>query len=102
MERVLEAFERSVEAAIASGSLDPTAHAGPIEAARRVAALMDEPEWPMVNGKFDNVSPSSFLRYCQSLGITPDAVPKAPGAAKGGGRLAALQAADAKRRDGPC
>ena len=43
-----------------------------------VAVVMDEPEWPIVRGKIDNVSPSVFLKYCETLGITPkvDVKPK--------------------------
>ena len=31
---------------------------------------MDDPDWPLVKGKFDNVYPSLFLKYCETLGIT--------------------------------
>jgi len=43
-----------------------------IEAAAKIAALMDEPEWPIVRGKIDNVSPAVFLKYCDALGIVPN------------------------------
>lgn len=74
---VLEAFDASVADAVESGRLDETAHGATIQAARKVAALFDEPEWPIVKGKLDNVSPSVFLKYCAALGLTPDEEPKA-------------------------
>ena len=70
---VLEAFDASVEAAISDGSLDEVKQGAMIEAARKVAAVFDEPEWPIVRGKLDNVSPSVFLKYCDALGLAPDA-----------------------------
>lgn len=66
---VLEAFEQSIRAAIASGSLDAEKNAAPIEAGRKVAALMDDPEFPYINGKYDNVSAALFLKYCTALGL---------------------------------
>ena len=68
---VTNAFNESVAAAIESGALDEKAHGAAIEAARKLAGMMDSPEWPMVNGKLDNVSPGVFLKYCNSLGLVP-------------------------------
>lgn len=70
---VLNAFDASVDAAVKNGALDTVENGAVIEAARKVAAIFDQPEWPMVNGKLDNVSPSVFLKYCDALGLTPDA-----------------------------
>lgn len=76
---VLDALDRSVAEAVRSGRLDAAAQAGPVAAARRVAALMDEPGWPMIcvredgtGGKLDNVSPGILLKYCEALGLCPD------------------------------
>lgn len=71
MASVLEAFEKSVNAAIDAGTVDEDRDAALIEAARRLAIMMDEPEWPLVRGKLDNVSPSAFLKYCDKLHIGP-------------------------------
>ena len=78
---VLESLNISIDSAIKRGSINETDHGAIIEAARKVAVVMDEPEWPIVRGKIDNVSPSVFLKYCDALGITPsvdksDAKPK--------------------------
>ena len=56
---VLEAFDASVAAAVASGRLDRRAQAAPIAAARRVAALMDEPSWPIICEREDGAAASS-------------------------------------------
>ena len=69
--KVLNALNTSVDCAISDGSLDAEKHGAIIEAARKVAAVMDEPEWPIVRGKIDNVSPSVFLKYCDALGVIP-------------------------------
>lgn len=76
---VVESFDESVNQAIESGVLDKKKHGAAIEAARKVASMMDEPEWPIVRGKIDNVSPSVFLKYCDALHILPgvDVKPKA-------------------------
>lgn len=70
---VLGALNKSIRAAKAAGRIDPKAQAALIEAARKVAAVMDEPDWPIIcKGKYDNVSPSALLKYCEKLGICPD------------------------------
>ena len=75
---VLEAYNASIAAAIDDGTLDTVKNGAIIEAARKVAALFDNPDWPIVNGKLDNVSPSVFLKYCEALHIAPDAeIPQA-------------------------
>ena len=68
---VLDSFDESIAEAMRGGSLDEKKHGAAIQAARKLAAMMDEPTWPMVNGKLDNVSPGVFLKYCAALGIVP-------------------------------
>lgn len=74
---VFDALNVSIDAAITAGRIDPDAQAVLIEAARKVAHIMDEPDWPIIckdakgNGKQDNVSPSVLLKYCDALGICP-------------------------------
>lgn len=76
---VTEAFDASVASAVAAERIDRHAQAALIAAGRKVAALMDEPGWPIIcadeqgkGGKYDNVSPSTLLKYCEALGICPD------------------------------
>lgn len=72
--KVETAFNASVNDAIRSGALDPKAHGAAIAAARKLAKVLDAPGWPeMPSGKVDNVTPTTFLRYCEALGIVPQA-----------------------------
>lgn len=63
------AIRDSLERSIDSCNIDQEKSAAPIEAARKLADLMDTPGWPMVDGRYDNVSPSTFLKYCELLGL---------------------------------
>ena len=67
---VLSKFNKSVKNGIERGVIDKDRNAAVIEAAKKLARMMDEPGWPIVRGKVDNVSPSIFLKYCEKLGIT--------------------------------
>ena len=69
---VLESFNIAIAEVLKTGEITEKKQGPIIEAARKVAALMDDPEWPIVRGKIDNVSPSVFLKYCEKLGIAPD------------------------------
>ena len=75
---VLEKLDESIELAIKTGDIDEVKQGAIIEAARKVATVLDEPEWPIVRGKIDNVSPSVFLKYCGALGLSPDVDVKKP------------------------
>ena len=75
---VLESFNASIESMVRDNQLDEVKQGPAIEAARKLAEMMDGPNWPMVNGKLDNVSPGVFLKYCDALGIVGGEVaPKA-------------------------
>ena len=69
---LIEKFDEAVAAALSDGLIDEIKQGPIIEAARKVAIVMDEPEWPIVRGRIDNVSPSVFLKYCDKLGLAPD------------------------------
>ena len=69
---VVEKYDIAVEEAILSGVINERQHGAAIEAARKVAMVMDDPEWPIVRSKIDNVSPSVFLKYCEQLGLVPN------------------------------
>ena len=73
---VLSKFNKSVKAGIEAGRIDKDRNGAIIEAAKKIAKTMDEPGWPIVRGKVDNVSPSVFLRYCETLGITEPGKPQ--------------------------
>ena len=69
---VLESFNIAIAEVLKTGEITEKKQGPIIEAARKLATLMDDPEWPIVRGKIDNVSPSVFLKYCEKLGIAPD------------------------------
>ena len=83
---VYKALNESIDAAARDGRIDKERQAAIIAGARKVARVMDDPEWPNVGGRFDNVSPSSLLKYCDALGIVPPPAgkPKADGGAGAG------------------
>ena len=67
---VYSKFNRSVRKGIEAGRIDKEKHGAIIEAGKKIAKMMDDPGWPIIKGKIDNVSPSVFLKYCETLGIT--------------------------------
>lgn len=73
-QKVETAFNAAVDDAVKRGALDLRAHGAAIAAARKLAKVLDAPGWPeMPSGKVDNVTPTTFLRYCEALGIVPQA-----------------------------
>jgi hypothetical protein len=56
----------TVEAIAAAAHLGPM-DAGAVEALLVLAATLDDPP----AGKFDNVTLPTYLKYCESLGLTP-------------------------------
>ena len=67
---VLSKFNKSVKKGIEAGRINPERHGAIIEAGKKIARTMDNPDWPVIRGKIDNVSPSVFLKYCETLGLT--------------------------------
>lgn len=92
---VYRALNASIDEAVRSGRIDRKAQGALIAVARKVARLMDEPDWPIIckdadgKGKLDNVSPSFLLKYCEALGICPE-LPRAD-AKRNRGDLAKLR-----------
>ena len=70
---VLSKFNSSVNEAVKDGRLDRKKHGALIEAARKLAATMDREGWPIIDGRFDNVTPSTYKQYCEMLHLTPPA-----------------------------
>ena len=80
--KVRDALNAAVRQAVKDGKLNRKMHGATIEAARKVATVMDDPDWPIVRGKIDNVSPAVFLKYCEALGLTIGKEAKQPKSAK--------------------
>lgn len=68
---VLSKFNNAVNDAVKKGVISRTRQGPLISAGRKIAKVMDDPDWPIVKGKVDNVSPSVFLKYCEALRLTP-------------------------------
>lgn len=71
---VTSRLKTSVNKAVKAGLIDKKKHGAAIEAALKLAAVMDAPGWPIIDKRYDNVTPSTFLKYCQVLHIVPDEV----------------------------
>lgn len=98
-----EKTEESLQHAIDAGEIDPARSAGPIAALRLIAAQLDTPTFPIIDGRLDNVSPAKYLDYCRTLRLVPPdqpARPKPEKPRKAGGKLVALTDAAARRRTG--
>mgnify|MGYP003571263190 CR=1 FL=1 len=68
---VTSRLKTSVNKAVKAGVIDRKKHGAAIEAALKLAAVMDAPGWPIIDKRYDNVTPSTFLKYCQVLHLTP-------------------------------
>lgn len=71
---VTSRLKTSVNKAVKAGLIDRKKHGAAIEAAMKLAEVLDDPDWPVIDKRFDNVTPSTFLKYCQILHIVPDEV----------------------------
>ena len=67
---VLSKFNYAVDDAVKKGIVDRVRQGPIISAGRKIAKMMDDPDWPIIHGKIDNVGPSVFLKYCETLGLT--------------------------------
>ena len=91
---IVVATQTSIDAAIADESIDAAVNAGPIAAILKVAGQIDHPDFPIVDGKFDNVSLSAYLRYCTELRLTPASradLDQSKGGESGGSKLGRLR-----------
>ena len=71
MDLKLMSVEDALEIALTAATHLTDLDLGAVAALRIVAKMLDDPEFPMVAGKFDNTSMGSFLKYSESLGLTP-------------------------------
>lgn len=93
-ESVSDALERSIR----NAKHLRAEHSAPVAAARMAARrldLLDQNGWE-IDGKLDNVTLPTFLKYCQALGLIPElaepAVARKPSAGKPPDQLAAFRA----------
>lgn len=69
----VEALERALKNASHLRAIDSAA----VAEARRLAWVLDDPSFPIVAGKFDNVSPARYLDVLNALQLTPASRAKA-------------------------
>lgn len=71
-----QAFERTmtnyVEDAVKAADWLTDADTAAVELLRRLAYRLDDPEFPLIGGRFDNVTESLFLKTAAALGLTPE------------------------------
>lgn len=69
------------------------ADAGTVELLLRLAERMDDPDFPVIDGRFDNVTESLYLKTSTALGLTPEkrADWEKKEKKSGGGRLETLR-----------
>ena len=111
---LVKATEKTIRAAVKAGKLSRTDDAGPIQAlillARKIDAWDEIVAFALADAadmggrpavpQNDNVSLASYLKYCESLGLTPAAQAKKPDAKKDEGKPKSKLAAVRESRDG--
>ena len=96
-----ESMLAAVDVALPAATWLTDADRGTVELLRRLAERLDHPDFPVIDGKFDNVSESLFLRTAAALGLTPDtrtAWEKKDKKNDGGGTIAKLRKGTAPLR----
>lgn len=75
---------------------------GACAALLQLAERLDDPDYPMIDGRFDNVTAALYFKACEQLGLTPSGRAKLPERKEGGGgklaQLRAVQGGKSSRR----
>lgn len=61
----------TVDEALKTASWITDADSATVELLRRLADRLDDPDFPVIDGRFDNVTESLFLKTATALGLTP-------------------------------
>jgi hypothetical protein len=81
----------AVQAGKAAGLIGPMDE-GAVVVLLQMAQRLDDVEFPVFDGKFDNVTQGLYLKYCESLGLTPAGRTRLSEVKEqGGGKLAQLR-----------
>lgn len=90
----------AVEAAEAAGVIGDQDR-GAVAVLLQLAERLDDPDFPIIDGKFDNVSQSLFVKTLETLGLTPAGRERLTERKGGtGGKLAQLRAVEGGRAGG--
>ena len=81
----------TLDKALAAATWITDADAGTVELLRRLADRLDHPDFPVIDGRFDNVTESLFLKTSASLGLTPEMRAVWEKKEKSGGSTSSLQ-----------
>lgn len=96
--QVWETTNEAIQAAKRAGVLTEMDE-GAIEALLQLAERLDDPDYPNIDGKFDNVTAALYFKACDSLGLTPAGRAKLQEKKeKAGGKLAQLRAIEGGRK----
>lgn len=96
---VWETTNEAVQAAKRAGVITELDE-GAVTVLLQMAERLDDPDYPVIDGRFDNVTQALYFKACDQLGLTPAgrqnmAKRKEAG---GGGKLAELRSIEGGRR----
>ena len=70
MGKTVDAVRTTLNEAIKRGAIDRDLHAAPISVMLTIAETIDNPEFPIIDNRYDNVSIPTLLKYLQAMGLT--------------------------------
>lgn len=89
---IWETTNAAVQAAKTAGVITPLDE-GAVFVLLQLAERLDDPDFPVIDGKFDNVTQALYFKACEQLGLTPAGrVRLAEKKEAGSGKLAQLRA----------
>lgn len=98
---IWETTNEAVQAAKRAGQLTDMDE-GAVAVLLQMAERLDDPDFPVIDGRFDNVTQTLYFRACEQLGLTPFGRSRlADKKEAGSGKLAQLRSIEggrAKRR----
>ncbi|AYN57478.1 hypothetical protein PBI_KEPLER_2 [Arthrobacter phage Kepler] len=97
---IWETTNESIQAAKRSGVVTD-ADEGACAVLLTLAERMDDPDFPVIDGRFDNVTAALYFKACEQLGLTPSGRARLPEKKEGGGgKLAQLRALEGGKKSG--
>jgi hypothetical protein len=94
---IWETTNESVQAAKREGLLTDKDE-GAVAVLLQLAERLDDPDFPVIDGRFDNVTQSIYFRACEQLGLTPAGRSRlADKKESGNGKLAQLRSIEGGR-----
>jgi hypothetical protein len=88
---IWETTNESVQAAKRAGTIT-AADEGAVAVLLQMAERLDDPDFPVIDGRFDNVTQALYFKACEQLGLTPAGRSRLSEKKEtGGGKLAQLR-----------